>query len=229
MPRAAHLVLALWAALPLQALAWPVDRVLRLEKGQDELIKLASFEWAEVEDAKVLSAEKMPAGELLLSGLAEGQTLVLLYDEGKLAVWRVRVGPKQEPASPTRPDGALSAAKSACPGLKLESSKLTAAVSKQPCAKALAALFQTDAFTAGEVELNFEVDVLQTRLKALSDSLGAKLSAHYLGSTLVLEGRATAEEHRRALWTVFRHGLGRIHLEDRVERSSSTQPSTETP
>ena len=43
------------------------------------------------------------------------------------------------------------------------------------------------------------------------------LEARYSGAGLVLQGKATPEDHRRALWELFRQSVGRVPLEDRVQ------------
>ena len=42
-------------------------------------------------------------------------------------------------------------------------------------------------------------------------------TVRYSGAGVVLEGKLSAAQHRRALWELFRRSLGRVPLEDRVE------------
>lgn len=194
-------------------LAWPGDMVHDVEPGKEKFVKLGVVEWAVSEDPAIATAEVMESGELLLSGLKVGRTLVLLYAEGKFAVWRVRVG-----GSPLLPP--VDAAKKACPDLKLtptEDPKLTATVQNDACWKALHTLFQGDAFASRELELTFDGKVLQTQLKDLQGKLEKKLSSRYVGAGLVLEGRQTRAEHIKTLWTLFKNSVGRVALEDRIE------------
>jgi hypothetical protein len=194
-------------------LAWPADMVHDVEPGKEKFVKLGAIEWAESEDPSIATAEVMEAGEVLLTGLRPGRTLVLLYAEGRFAVWRVRVG--------TRPDAPpLEPVKKACPDLKHtpnQDVKLTATISAEGCWKALHALLQGDAFTARELELTFDGKVLQAQLKAMQAALKKGLQSRYVGAGLVLEGEVTKAEHRQTLWTLFKKSVGRVALEDRLE------------
>lgn len=196
-------------------LAWPVDMVHDVEVGKEKFVKLGAIEWAESEDPAIANAEVMEAGEVLLTGGGKpGRTHVLLYAEGRFAVWRVRVGGKVE-TPPT------DAAKKACPELKLtpdEETKLTASVTTEACWKALFALFQGDGFTARELDLTFDGKVLQQQLKGLQGALPRSVASKYVGAGLVLEGQlASPAEHRKVLWTLFRKSVGRVALDDKLE------------
>ncbi len=194
-------------------LAWPVDMIHDVEPGKEKFVKLGAIDWAEAEDPAIATAEVMESGELLLSGVKPGRTLVLLYAEGKFAVWRVRVG-----GSPQLP--APDAAKKACPGLELTpaaDTKLTAKVPTDACARALATLLQGDGFVARELDLTFDGKVLQSQLKDIQAGLKKGLASKYVGAGLVIEGDVTAQEHRQALWHVFKKSVGRVALEDRME------------
>jgi hypothetical protein len=194
-------------------LAWPADMVHDVEPGREKFVRLAAVEWVEVEDPSIATAEIMESGELLLSGLKPGRTLVLLYAEGRFAVWRVRVGGKPELPS-------TDAAKKACPDLKLrpqDDTKLTATVQDEKCWKALLALFQGDGFVARELDLTFDPKVLQAQLKSIQDGLKKGLSSRYVGAGLVLEGEVTQAEHRRVLWELFKRSVGRVALDDKLE------------
>ncbi|MBK7860935.1 MAG: pilus assembly protein N-terminal domain-containing protein [Archangiaceae bacterium] len=208
-------------------LAWPVDMVHDVDAGREKFVKLAAIEWVEVEDASIATAEVMEAGEVLLSGLKPGRTLVLLYAEGRFAVWRVRVGGKSE-----APGVALEAAKKACPDLKhapAEEVKLTATVGSDACFKALAALLGADAFTARELDLTFDGKVLQTQLKAIQGALKKGLASKYVGAGLVLEGEVTPAEHRQTLWQLFKKSVGRVALDDRLTVTAPSPPVPDRP
>jgi hypothetical protein len=201
-----------------RASAWPVDWIHDVEVGKERFVRLPSVDWFEVEDGAVAQVEWLESGELLISGLKAGRTLVLLGSEGKVAAWRVRVG------VPSNADPALfTAAQKACPGLiatPLEAVKLTVTVRDEPCRKALLALFQTDAFEARHLELTFEGKVLQQQLVSLQEALRpltqGRVTARYVGAGLVLEGPVSAPEHRKILWAVLRRSLGRFALDDQM-------------
>lgn len=194
-------------------LAWPADMIHDVEPGKEKFVKLGAIEWAEVEDPSIATAEVMEAGEVLLTAVKPGRTLVLLYAEGRFAVWRVRVGGKPELPS-------TGAAQKACPDLKLtpkEETKLTATVPSDACWKALHALFQGDGFTARELDLTFDGKVLQQQLKGIQGALKKGLQSKYVGAGLVLEGDVTKAEHRQTLWALFKKSVGRVALEDRLD------------
>jgi len=208
--------------LPGSALAWPVDLVFSLETGTDRFHKLTAVEWVDVEDPSVATVEVLPgSNELLVTGLRPGRTLLLLYAEGKFGVWRLAVTAKGARAAPEAAPEQLAAAKKACPGLQVNEGterSLVATVKDSACRKALLALFQTDAWLARELELTFELPALQEQLSTLAPGLKELgLEARYSGAGLVLQGKATPENHRRALWELFRQSVGRVPLEDRVQ------------
>lgn len=194
-------------------LAWPADMVHDVEPGKEKFVKLGAVEWAESEDASIATAEVMETSEVLITGLKPGRTLVLLYAEGRFAVWRIRVGgrPDEPPLEP---------AKKACPDLKhtpKDEPKLTVTVATEACGKALLQLFQGDAFTARDLELTFDGKVLQAQLKTIQAGLKKGVASKYVGAGLVLEGEVTKAEHRQILWMLFKKSVGRVALDDRLE------------
>jgi Pilus formation protein N terminal region len=198
--------------------AWPVDLSMPLEVGKERFHRLSTVDWVEVEDPSIATAEVLRgSNELLLTGLKPGRTLLLLYAEGKFAVWRLAVGEPGRTPVPVPSGELLAAARKACPGLKATEGELVATVKDSRCRAALLALLKTEAYLARELELTFELPVLQAQLADVTSALkGTGLTARYLGAGLVLEGSATPEEHRRALWALFHQSAGRVALEDRV-------------
>jgi|CXWL01.1.fsa_nt_gi hypothetical protein len=190
-----------------------------VEAGTPVLIPLGGLEWFDVEDASVLKVERMPAGELMLMGTKPGRSLVLLYGDGKMAVWLVRVGGK-----PVADAAAVEAAKKACPGLKLaadDDPQLLARINDEKCRLVLLALLKNDGFVSGKLELIFELGALQAQLKALSGAFAVAskevVTARYVGAGMELSGKLTTLDHRRVLWALFRHSVGRVALTDKVE------------
>ncbi|HSP77419.1 MAG TPA: pilus assembly protein N-terminal domain-containing protein [Myxococcaceae bacterium] len=210
-------------SLPLGAWAWPVDLRMPLEAGRERFHKLSAVDWVEVEDPTIATAEVLRgSNELFLTGVRPGRTLLLLYAEGKFAVWRLEVTEPGGRAEPRSPPEALAAARKACPGLKATERgperALVATVKEGRCREALRGLLRTDAFVARELELTFELPVLQEQLAEVASALEETgLKASYSGAGLLLEGEATPEVHRRALWELFRRSVGRVALEDRVK------------
>ncbi len=226
LPRASIAVLLAAAALALPARAWPVDVYADLEAGKERFFKLAAVDWAVVEDPKIASAERVETGELLLTGVAPGRTLLLLYGEGKFGVWRVRVAPKDGKLPPLAAGPQLSpAVTKACPKAKLtgegDARELSATVPDDACRRALLPLFEQDGLNGRQLLLTFEVPALQAQLAAtqaaLPAALRAKVTLKYLGAGLVLEGALTQQEHREVLWTLFRQAVGRVALDDRAQ------------
>lgn len=215
------ILLAALLLLPSHALAWPVDLVFSLESGTDRFHKLSAVEWVEVEDPSVATVEVLSgSNELLVTGKRPGRTLLLLYAEGKFAVWRLAVTAKGTQATPEAAPQLLAAARKACPGLQVNEGSersLVVTVKDAACRKALLAYFQTEAWLARELELTFELPALQEQLSALTPVLKELgMEARYSGAGIVLQGTATPEAHRRALWALFRQSVGRVPLDDRV-------------
>jgi hypothetical protein len=214
-------LLATLLLLPLSALAWPVDLVFPLHTGEDRFHKLTAVDWVDVEDPSIASVEVLSgSNELLITGKRPGRTLLLLYAEGKMGVWRLVVSPPgAQPPTESAPEQ-LAAARQACPGLQVAEGaerSLTVTVKDSACRKALLALFQTDAWLARELEVTFEVSALQEQLSEMLPGLKELgMEANYSGAGIVLQGKATPAGHRRALWELFRQSVGRVPLEDRV-------------
>ncbi|MFL5356892.1 pilus assembly protein N-terminal domain-containing protein [Archangium sp.] len=226
-------VLLLTLSAP-RAGAWPVDLSMPLEAGKERFHKLSVVDWVEVEDPSIATAEVLEgSNELLLTGVKPGRTLLLLYAEGKFAVWRLVVGAPGRPPEPEPSAEPLAAARKACPGLKATEGaerSLTVEVKTARCRDALRAVLKTDAYLARELDLTFELPLLQEQLAALTPTLkGLGLSASYLGAGLVLEGTTSPEGHRKALWELFRQSLGRVPLEDRVTVQRPAPPDAGTP
>ncbi|HLL06672.1 MAG TPA: pilus assembly protein N-terminal domain-containing protein [Myxococcaceae bacterium] len=223
-------LLAALLLLPVSAAAWPVDQAFSVESGADRFHKLTAVEWVDVEDPTVATVEVLPgSNELLMTGKKPGRTLVLLYAEGKFAVWRLSVtAPGARPGPEATAPELLAAARKACPGLQVSEGAeraMVATVKDTACRKALLSLFQTDAWLARELELTFELPVLQEQLAALEPTLsGLGLEARYSGAGIVLQGTASPEAHRRALWALFRQSVGRVPLEDRVKVETPPAP-----
>lgn len=219
-------------ALPAIAAAWPVDWVHDVEPGKEKFVRLPRLDWFEVEDPKVAQVEWLAdSGELLLTGLKPGRTVVLLGADGKVAAWRVRVGTK-----PATDDAAWKAAQKACPDFAatpLEDVKLTVTVQDEGCRTALTALFQTDAFEARHLELTFAMPVLQAQLKSVEagirDIAGRRATARYVGAGLVLEGQVSREEHHQLLWAILKRTLGRFALDDRLEEPAAPDAGAPSP
>lgn len=216
------ILLASLLLLPSYAFAWPVDLVFSLDSGTDRFHRLSAVDWVEVEDPSVATVEVLSgSNELLVTGKRPGRTLLLLYAEGRFAVWRLAVTAPGTRATPEAAPELLAAARKACPGLQMNEGaerSLVVTVKDAACRKALLAFLQTDAWLARELEITFELPALQEQLSALTPVLKELgLGARYSGAGIVLQGTATPEGHRRALWALFRQSVGRVPLDDRVK------------
>jgi hypothetical protein len=217
------LTLLCWLGPCALAAAWPVEKVVALQPGKEQFERLSAIDWVDVERPEVAEVEVLPSGELLLTGKkAGGQTLLLLYAEGRMAVWRLAVAPQQED---TGVEAAEAAAKGACPGLKLYPPEameaVVARVKGEACRVALKALFEHDRYLGRQLVLEFEVPELQAQLRALQQGVDGvtapgAVKAVYQGAGLKLSGQVTAAQKRAALWQAFRHSVGRVALEDRT-------------
>ncbi|MCY1031691.1 pilus assembly protein N-terminal domain-containing protein [Corallococcus sp. BB11-1] len=211
---------------PTAALAWPVDQALTLEPGKETFQKLTAVDWAEVEDPAVASAEALSgSGELLLTAHKPGVTQMLLYAEGRFAVWRLAVGPTElENFAPQ-----LAAAKKACPDLKATQGvdkSLTVTVKDTACRKALRELLRTEAYLARELDLTFDMPQLQAQLEDFTAGMPPGLTVRYSGAGLVLTGKTDRAGHRKALWVLFNRAVGRVPLEDRTEVEAPPKPES---
>lgn len=252
-------LLALFASTA--ASAWPVDVYASANCGEEKFQKLSALDWTEVESPAIAEVEALPSGEALISGKKAGDTLVLLYAEGKMAVWRVDVplshscgelprrdGGVEKYAPPSTDQGAPAtnlaplrdAVQKACPGLQLSSTgdvKLAATVKTDACRSALKNLLQTDAYNAREIELTYELPVLQTQLREMQSAIDAavgkkRVTAVYSGAGLRLSGDVTIAEHKKVLWAVFKNSVGRVALEDRLnltDKPKAPSPEQESP
>lgn len=218
-PRAAACLL--WLACAAEAAAWPVDRVVSVEPSTESFIRLTALDYVDVEHPEVAEVEALPSGELLVTGKSPGETLVLLYAEGRMAVWRVRVGG----AEPKRDDALEAKARAACPGLHLAPGAMEEAVKArvkgEACRLALRELLRGDLYLGPSLSLEFEVPELQAQLRevqAAADGVAGKsaVKAVYVGAGLRVSGEVTATQQRAVLWQAFRKSVGRVALEDRM-------------
>ena len=208
--------LLLAAILSTPALAWPVNAHFDLKVGEEKFQKLTPDAWVEVESPAIATAELFETAEVMLTGKSAGSTLVLVHAEDKVMVWRVVVQ-----GNPSTED-VVAPARKACREVKVENGELTTTIRDEACRQALLKLFQSerDPYLAKDLDLTFELTALQSQLKAIEAALAKvapEVKAVYVGAGLRLSGRATAAQHRRAYWEIFKASVGRLALEDRIE------------
>jgi Flp pilus assembly secretin CpaC len=216
------------------AWAWPVDVAVSVKNGDVHFERPSAIAWAESADPSIATIEVLRSGEVLVSGKSPGQTVALLYAEGKMGVWRLTV--TQEGTVAKASAVPLDAAKKACPGLKLgekgTEEALTVTLPDERCRAALLEVLKTDAFTSHELSLTFTVPALQGQLTALTRAIAPiapGVKASYVGAGLVLEGKVTEAQHRKILWEAFRQSVGRVPLEDRLEVEKPAASDAGTP
>jgi Flp pilus assembly secretin CpaC len=200
-----------------------VDVAVSVAAGDVHFERPSAIDWAESADPSIATIEVLRSGEVLVSGKAPGQTVALLYAEGKMGVWRLTVTKPGEAVAAV-PGPSIDAAKEVCKGLTLgekgSEGALTVTVPDDACRKALLAVLQTDAFNSHELTLTFEVPALQAQLQAFTQAIAPfapDVKASYVGAGLVLEGKVTKAQHRKILWAAFRNSVGRVPLEDKLE------------
>jgi hypothetical protein len=197
---AAAVCAGLLAAIPGPARAIPPDARLQLGSKAPRIEKLGpEFTVAEVDDPKVLRAELLPSGELLLEPVGPGVARVFLFAKRLVRVIEVAVEATLPAPSP--------APKGLC----------TAPVITKQCYSAwrerLAHLAAADA-----PQVSYELEGLQEEAKAA----GALLTAAGLGQVQLsrsafgvrLKGAQDAGEKRAALRAVYGALLGPLRFEE---------------
>lgn len=217
------------------AWAWPVDVAVTVKSGDVHFERPAAIAWAESADPAIATIEVLRSGEVLVSGKSPGQTVALLYAEGKMGVWRLTVTEAGEVKKAAVPPP-LDAARKACPTLRLgergTEEALSVTLPDEKCREALLEVLKTDAFTSHELSLTFTVPALQGQLQAITEAIAPfapQVKASYVGAGLVLEGKVTRAEHRKVLWEAFRQSVGRVPLEDRMEVEKPAASDAGTP
>lgn len=207
------------AAIPFAAHAWPVDVRHAVAVEKTVFVKLAGVDWLDNPSPTVASVEWQPgSNELVLEGLREGVAHVLLYAQGKMAVWQVRVQTPEKPAP-------LEPVRAACPKLEVGRGGVEGPVASVACLDALRVLFQGDGFVVRDLGLTYSGEVLQAQLKRVQAALPKGVTAKYSGAGLVLEGTASPADHRKALWAAFHESVGRIALDDQVVVKTAESPT----
>lgn len=207
------------------ALAWPVDVAVTVAAGDVHFERPTAIDWAESADPSIATIEVLRSGEVLVTGKAPGQTVALLYAEGKMGVWRLTVTkPGESAVAVQTPAPSVDVAKKVCGALKLgekgTEEALSVTVTDDACRKALLTVLQTDAFNSHELSLTFELPALQGQLKDITSAIAPfapEVKASYVGAGLVLEGKVSQAQHRKILWAAFRNSVGRVPLEDKLE------------
>ncbi len=216
-------------ALPLQAWARPISRVLDLAVGAEQFFHLDSSAVV-VDDPAVATAEQLPAEEVLVTTKAAGRALVLVWVSNAIEAVRLRIHEKgsQPPALPAS-EAQLLATKKSCPGMRISAEggkrALEVSVDSPSCRDSLRALFASDDFLAGDLSLNFSHEMMQVQLSAIVAELKKRgvsgFALSYQGVALVVRGKATLEQKRELMKVAFDQSLGRVLVDDQSELVAS--------
>jgi hypothetical protein len=225
LPRTAGLMALL--SLGGVARALPVDRSLELQVGDVHFLRINFVEAAEVDPPDLCTVERMPSLELLLTPRRVGTGLLYIYEEGRLEVYRLRVGSPKAPAPPADVPTAAQwkAARSACPEVEertVEGEKfLHLRVPDGTCRSALLPLLATDVYPADHLRLVFDVAALQAQVADMQARLKAAglgdFSLGYEAATLALKGKMDAATRHKLLRTIWPAAVGRLDLDDKTE------------
>lgn len=213
-----------WAG---SAHALPVDKSLELELGDVRFLRINSVEGAEVDPPDLCTVEQMPSLELVLTPHRLGTGLLYVYEQGRLEVYRLRVGSAKAPAPPeTSPSPEQwKAARAACPEVEERrvegESFLHLRIPDAACRAALLPLLASDLYPADHLRLVFDVAALQAQVA----DMHARLVAAGLGSVQLGYQAATlafktpldpATRHRtlRAIWPAV---VGRLNFDEPSE------------
>jgi hypothetical protein len=210
------------------AMSLPVDGSVDLIVGETQFLRLTDVKAADVDDAKIVSVEVMPAGEILLTPHAPGRALLFLVDSMRTAAWRIRVrqrGGRLEEVNPS--DAARTAAAKACLAFKEEGSgdglSVSATIVNAACRSALKRLFDTDGYRAKQLELLFTAESLQDQLADITERLKANglpdVKIHYEGVTLVVSGTLPHGGWARLARALYEGAVGRVPPDFQVEEA----------
>jgi hypothetical protein len=201
--------------LPTAALAWPVDGFIDVPANGDKLVKFGALEAARIDDPQIADVEVMPdSGELLVTAKKPGRALVQLVAQGRVAVWRLRVGgePLDEPA-------VWDAAAKSCKGVSPKATELEIDVGTTNCRAALLKVLAQDRLLAKDLSLTFDVKVAQAQLAEFQAALAAAklpVTVRYEAAGLVLEGTVDEEARRRVYFELFKKSAGRLAITDKL-------------
>lgn len=204
------------AAVGLPAFAGPYDRTVTLAPGTDDHFEpLGVPARIRVTDPKVVHAERMPTGEILLQAKSRGATDVFVLGDTWVRVWRVRVGNRPPPGKKQ----ALAKAKAACRGLTDEGGKVTVTIATAACVTAVATL--APHLRTGDLSIQWTGTGLQAELVRLGAALAKarpdlarRLSLGYLGANLHIAGTvAHLADLDAALEVLWRASAGPLLLD----------------
>lgn len=211
--------------------AWavPVGKIIDLDVGEVRILGPDYVQAAEIDPPDLCAIERRPTLEFALTPKRPGTALLFLYEDGHLAVDRLRIHDPRVPAPEAPPgDGfaaRFAAAKAVCQQVAervVDGDRfLHVEIQNARCREAARSLLATDRYLAGELRITFSVEGVQAQLAAMQARLAQAgihgLALSYLGMTLTLRGAVAAATVHRALRELWPVAVGRIDLEDRTE------------
>ena len=212
--------------LSASALAMPVDRSLWLKVGDLHFEKIRFALDTEVQPKDLATAELLPAGEILVTPLREGDGLLFLYKQGQVDAVRLHVG-----RTPSTPSLDLHEARHVCSTAESKTVDgevyLIATVETEACREALKRALDGDAVAADHLRLTYTVPGLQEQLRAMKTRLEEAgvtgIGLGYAGATLTLKGSVDAATHTRALGILWREALGHLDLDDQIDVTAAPE------
>ena len=214
-------------ALASTARALPVNRSLNLTVGEVKFLRVNFVEATEVEQPELCTAERMPSLEIVSTPKKPGTTLLYLYEEGRLEVYRLRIGTAKQPAPAAEAPTAAQwkAARANCPQVEeraVEGEKfLHLQVPDGLCRAAVLPLLATDAYAADHLRLVFGPEALQAQIADMQARLKAAglgdIQLGYEAATLALKGKMDAATRHKLLRTIWPATVGRLDLDDKTE------------
>jgi hypothetical protein len=227
------LFLLLLGMAPGTARAVPPDEVRALEAGASLIQKppfgeVAQASAVEVDATGIVSAELLPAGEVLIEARAEGVARVFVFGKRAVRVLQVSVverGPAQRTSPPpprnlptdVAPPLGIKAA--TCAAAPSSSQGALVAVADDACFRALAA--PADDLASGPVAMpqyRFELEGMQAQAQAAQALLGkaglGRVRVSFSPFGVKLEGAVDAAEKRRAIVAIYPAVLGPLRVDD---------------
>ncbi|GEM_PF-1736011 len=224
------------SALPLSAEAIPAAEVLDLETGAERFLRVDPEPVVLVEPEGLVTFEPMPSGEAFVSAKKAGRGFLFVSSQKHSVFQAVRLRVR-DPGQPKdvrhHTNEELSAAHKACPSLVVQNTvyglELEAEVQTLECRKALLPVVSDDAFVKRNVAFTFSAELIREQLKIIAGRLAGmglnedKVQLAYLGATLIIQGKLTAEERMLVLKTAWEETLGSFLFDDRTTRLPSPE------
>ena len=200
--------------------ARPPDKIVLLRSGQARYVRTLQGSWDAVSlDPAVVRVRYDGAGEVYLEAVAEGETMVVL-DNRKISrfhVWKVLVGD-----GPTVRKADTSMVERACRCEREPDEPLRCVVTGPGCLDALDVTFERQPVTTADIAVVLTLRSAQQLLRRIHKGVKSEgfdgVDLAFVGANLMVRARVRSVGQRRELLlAVWRHMLGKMVLEDRIE------------